>query len=119
MTISTDNNEVPEISYEKSYENNHEKTEVVVTDIVKLASAKKSLTKKVADWQDRIIDAGLTLEDSKANLVQNLKTMDIKTAEMAIQEWRSIENKVARLDQNLGNYKQMLLEATNQLRAAI
>jgi hypothetical protein len=45
--------------------------------------------------------------------------MDIKTAEVAIQEWRTSENKVARLDQNLGNYKQMLLEATNELRAAI
>jgi hypothetical protein len=98
------------------------KADNVVTeaaDIVKLASAKKSLTKKVADWQDRIIDAELTLENSKANLVQNLKSMDIKTAEVAIQEWRTSENKVARLDQNLGNYKQMLLEATNELRAAI
>ena len=87
------------------------------TDIVKLASAQKSLTRKVADWEDRITDALEEVEIFRTTEVKAGETLD--EAEARVKEWRLTMNKVDRLSNNLTTYREMLETAKHAMKEAL
>lgn len=94
-------------------------TEVEV-DVVKLAKDKQTLAKKVADWEDKILEAVDEVETAKQNMCcSDPSEYKLEEAEADLKLWKNAQAKVERLTKNLETYRKMFEDAAAALRAAV